>query len=42
MINKWMAKINGEEIYNTRDPSRIEKEKEEKDKKKDGRNSYHP
>ena len=42
MINKWMAKINGEEIYNTRDPSRIEKEKEEKDKKKDGRSSYHP
>ena len=42
MINKLMAKINGEEIYNTRDPSRIEKEKEEKDKKKDGRSSYHP
>ena len=23
MINKWMAKINGEEIYNTRGPPRI-------------------
>ena len=42
MINKWMAKINGEEIYNTRDPPRIEKKKEERDKKKDGRSFYHP
>ena len=23
MINKWMTKINGEEIYNTRGPPRI-------------------
>ena len=42
MINKWLAKINGEEIYNTKGPPRIEKEKEERDKKKDGCNSYHP
>ena len=27
MINKWMAKINGEEIYNTRGPPRM-REKE--------------
>ena len=30
MINKWMAKINGEEIYNTRGPPRIGWRKKER------------
>ena len=44
MINKWTAKINVKEIYNTRGPPRTKKERKkegEKDKKKDGRSSNH-
>ena len=41
MINKWMAKINGEEIYNTRGPPRKGGKKREKERK-DGHNSYYP
>ena len=44
MINKWTVKINENEIYNTRGPSRKRREKkeEERDRKEDGRSSYHP
>ena len=42
MINKWMTKINGEEIYNTRGPLRIEGEKRREKERKDGRSSYDP
>ena len=34
MINKWMAKINGKEIYNTRGPPREGGKKKEKRKKR--------
>ena len=40
MINKWTAKINEKEIYNTRCPPRMEAEK--KGRKEDGCSSYHP
>ena len=33
MINKWMAKINEKEIYNTRDPLREGGKKKEKRKR---------
>ena len=42
MINKWMAKINGEEIYNTIGPPRIGGEKRREKERKDGRSSYYP
>ena len=45
MINKWTTKINEKEIYDTRGPLRTKKERKkegERDKKKDGRSSYHP
>ena len=44
MINKWTAKINVKEIYNTRGLPRTKKDRKkegERDKKKDGRSSYH-
>ena len=34
MINKWMAKISGKEIYNTRDPPKEGGKKKEKRKKR--------
>ena len=44
MINKWTAKINEKEIYNTRGLPRMgqEKKEEERDRKEEGRSSYHP
>ena len=39
MINKWTAKINGEEIYNIRGPPRKGGKKREKERK-DSRSSY--
>ena len=41
MINKWMTKINGEEIYNTIGPPRKGGKKREKERK-DGCSSYYP
>ena len=39
MINKWMAKINEKEIYNTRCPPRMGAKER---RKEDNCNSYHP
>ena len=41
MINKWLAKINGEEIYNTRGPPRMKRERGER-KRKEGRSQFLP
>ena len=41
MINKWLAKINGEEIYNTRGPPRMKRERGEK-KRKEGQSQFLP
>ena len=41
MINKWMAKINEEEIYNTRGPPRMKRERGEK-KRKEGQSQFLP
>ena len=41
MINKWMAKINGEEIYNTRGPPRMKEEEGER-KRMEGRLQFLP
>ena len=34
MINKWMAKINGEEIYNTRGPPKKREKKRRREIKR--------
>ena len=39
MINKWTAKINKKEVYNTRCPPRMGAEER---RKEDDRSSYHP
>ena len=41
MINKLMAKINGEEIYNTRSLLRMKRERGER-KRKEGRSQFLP
>ena len=41
MTNKWMSKINGEEIYNTRGPPRMKEEEGER-KRKEGRSQFLP
>ena len=42
MINKWMTKINGKEIYNGKCPPRAREKKKKRRKKEDGCSSYHP
>ena len=42
IINKWMAKINENEIYNGKCPLRRKGQKKERKKKEDGCSSYYP
>ena len=42
VINKWMVKINENEIYNGKCPLRVKEKKRKRKKKEDGCSSYHP